>query len=77
MQIEHLTQTQSTTTARIGATIIWEDSQRPGRTIFFETPDMPRGPAIMRFSAAVIPAMQHGERRVNRCADRPDLIIGH
>jgi hypothetical protein len=41
MQIEHLTQTQSTTTARIGATIIWEDSQRPGRTIFFETTARP------------------------------------
>jgi hypothetical protein len=37
MRIEHLTQTQWTTTARSEATIIWEDSRRPSRTIFFGT----------------------------------------
>jgi hypothetical protein len=37
MRIEHLTQTQSTTMAHSEATITWEDSQRPSRTIFFET----------------------------------------
>jgi hypothetical protein len=37
MRIQDLTQTQSTSPARVTAAIIWEDSQRPSRAILFET----------------------------------------
>ncbi len=81
MRIEHLTQTQSTTTARIEATVIWEDSQRPSRAIFFETTAAYAGALTCDphafLTAAVIPAMQHGEHRVKIDAPIcPDLITG-
>jgi hypothetical protein len=81
MRIEQLTQTQSTTTARIEATVIWEDSQRPSRTIFFETSAEYAGALTCDphafLAAAVIPALEHGERRVKIDAPIcPDLIGG-
>jgi hypothetical protein len=81
MRIENLTQTQSATTARVEATIIWEDSQRPTRTVFFETTaayaDALTCDPHAFLTAAVIPAMQHGEKRVKiDAAVCPDLLHG-
>lgn len=68
MRIEDLTQIQSGNTARIEASVIWEDSERPQRKIFFET-DRGFADALVCgphpfLVACAIPAMRHGEQRI-------------
>ena len=73
MRIENLTQTQSGTTVRIEATVIWEDCDRPQRDIYIQVDeafaaDLTANPHAF-LTACVVPAMHHGERRV--CIDEP------
>ena len=54
--------------ARFAATVIWEDSDRPRREVYFETDDelgkdLREDPNVF-LSAAYFPAIRHGEKRL-------------
>jgi hypothetical protein len=68
MRIENLRSTKIDTTARIEASVIWEDCDRPPRTLFFETGQDFAGalscnPHVF-LAACVVPAMRHCEKRI-------------
>jgi hypothetical protein len=69
MRITNLTQTQSTATARVEANMIWEDSDRPTRTIFFETSREFADYLTCNPHAFLVgclwPAYWHGEKRLS------------
>jgi len=81
MRIENLMTTQTNTTARVEATVIWEDKDRPSRTMYFETDaafaDSLTCDPHAFLVACLIPAMADGEERIQ--IDEPicpDLLNG-
>ena len=68
MRVHTYEQKTSDGTARVQATVTWEDCDRPEREIFIETDaayssDLSCNPNAFML-AAIIPAMRHGERRI-------------
>ncbi|CAN5784583.1 hypothetical protein BH23GEM9_BH23GEM9_29170 [soil metagenome] len=68
MRIENLRQEQRGDCRRIAADLLWEDSERPGRTLYFQTcPPFATELALSpdAFLLAALPlAVSHGERRI-------------
>jgi hypothetical protein len=68
MRIENLKIESRDGVARASATVIWEDVPRPPQEVFFEVPeafgDRLAATPNAFLTAAVLPAMRHGERRV-------------
>ena len=68
MRIESLRSEKTAPKARISATVIWEDCDRPTREIFYETDeafaqDLTCDPHAF-LVACIVPAMRHGEERI-------------
>jgi len=69
MRIENLKHETRDHTARVEATVIWEDSDRPQREIYFETDEAfaeylsPNPHAFL--VACLMPAVHHGEKRIS------------
>jgi hypothetical protein len=68
MKIENLRTGKNGTRARVSATLIWEDRDRPSQEIFFETTEefadaLTCNPNAF-FCACAIPAMHYGEKRI-------------
>ena len=68
MRIEEFTSTVDSQTARISATVAWEDNDRPTRELYIETtPDFAEYLTIDPtpfLVAGIVPAFHHGERRL-------------
>jgi hypothetical protein len=68
MRIEDLRAVTKNTRARVAATVIWEDSDRPAQELFFETDqafaeDLSCNPHAF-LVGSMVPALRHGERRI-------------
>jgi hypothetical protein len=68
MRIEDLASENGRGAARIRATVVWEDCNRPSEEVYFETPeefadDLSCHPHPF-LVGSVMPAMRHGERRI-------------
>jgi hypothetical protein len=68
MRIENLSSEKKASRARVSATVIWEDCDRPTREIFFETDeafaqDLSCNPHAFLI-ASILLAMRHGEERI-------------
>jgi len=68
MRIENLRSEREGTRARVSATVIWEDCDRPTREVYFETEaafaqDLSCNPHAF-LVGCLLPAMRHGEERV-------------
>lgn len=68
MRIENLRQEQRGDCRRIAADLLWEDSERPGRTLYFQTwtpsaPELELSPDVFLLAALPL-AVWHGERRI-------------
>ncbi len=54
--------------ARVAADVVWEDTDRPARTVYFETDERfadAIGPSPDAFlTGCIVPAVRHGERRI-------------
>ncbi|WNN89366.1 hypothetical protein [Gloeocapsopsis dulcis] len=82
MRIENLRSDKNGNLARVTATVIWEDCDRPTQEIYFETTEafaqgLSCNPHTF-VSACIMPAMHHGESRISiRCAEIcPELRNG-
>jgi hypothetical protein len=68
MRIENLRSEKAQDKARVAATVIWEDNDRPSREIFFETDqafaeDLSCNPHAF-LVGCIVPAWHHGEERI-------------
>ena len=68
MRIENLRSEQEQGRARVSATVIWEDNDRPTREVFFETDqafaeDLSCNPHAF-LVGCIVPAWHHGEERI-------------
>jgi hypothetical protein len=68
MKIENLRSENNRNLARVAATVIWEDCDRPTKEIYFETTEaFAHGLSLNPHAflvACIMPAMHHGEERV-------------
>ncbi len=81
MRIDNLARTQGSDLARVSASVIWEECDRPPFDLYFATeglaaPDLASDPHAF-LVACLLPAMQFGERRI-RIAEEvcPELLNG-
>ena len=68
MRIENLRSERKANRARVVATVAWEDCDRPGRDIYFETEEAFAEELVCNpnafLVASVLPAMRNGEQRI-------------
>ena len=83
MKIEKIHQSQSSSGRRIAAQVTWEDCDRPRQKIFFQVDEefsdaLSAGPDAF-VTAAILPALWHGEKRIavegKLCPDLRDGLI--
>jgi hypothetical protein len=81
MKIENLRSEKTENLAKVAATVIWEDCDRPSQEIYFETTqefaqDLTCNPNAF-LTACIMPAMRHGEARISIDAEIcPELRDG-
>src|SRR5690242_9842402 len=82
MRIDNIHQSSSGSRRRISAQVTWEDCDRPSQEIYFEVGDEAGDTALSPdadafVTAAVMPALWHGEKRIAVDAELcPDLRDG-